>query len=117
MTPGKTAYLMALATLLALCLVWQSASLRNVGYRIESLRRETAEQRDQAVAYRAQLSRLKSPRRILGLVDWLGLQLAEPEPALVDAPAPGADATPPAVSTTRTDTAFTVAEGALDTNP
>ncbi|MCK4375295.1 MAG: hypothetical protein KAX19_08200 [Candidatus Brocadiae bacterium] len=77
MTPGRLIYLMVLATLLALAVVRQSAGLRQCGYRLEELRRESSERRAEHTAHRAHLSKLKNPQRILGLVNWLGLELRE----------------------------------------
>jgi len=84
MTPGKVAYVILLGTVLALAVVWQNALLRNTGYHIQELRTQTAEQRSQRAAYRAHLSKLRNPRRIVRLVAWLGLDLRAPSVAPID---------------------------------
>ncbi len=78
MTPAKVLYLILLCTALALLLVWQSSLARSVGYEVQDLHAEAAEQRAENAAYVAQLGKLKNPRRILALVAWLGLDLHEP---------------------------------------
>ncbi|MHC4592142.1 MAG: hypothetical protein ACYS8L_05545 [Planctomycetota bacterium] len=77
MTPGKLVYVAALATGLALAVVWQSAALCEAGYRLEELEAQAAEQEAEGAIYESHLSKLKNPQRILGLVAWLGLDLRE----------------------------------------
>jgi cell division protein FtsL len=81
MSPAKLAYLVVLGAALALAVVWQSARMREVGYRTQELRTELNQCHAELAARRAHLSKLKNPRRIVALVDWLGLELHEPEPA------------------------------------
>ncbi len=78
MTPGKVAYVMVLATALALAVVWQNALLRSTGYRVHELHTRVAEQHSEQAAHRAHLSRLRNPRRVAHLVSWLGLELEAP---------------------------------------
>ena len=75
--PPRLLCLLLLATALALAVVWQNAALRQAGRRLESLRAELAEERAEQLTYRAHLSKLSSPQRILRLVQWLGLDLSE----------------------------------------
>jgi hypothetical protein len=75
--PPRFLCLLLLATALALAVVWQNAALRQEGRRLESLRAELAEERAEQLTYRAHLSKLSSPQRILRLVQWLGLDLSE----------------------------------------
>ena len=75
--PPRLLCLLLLATALALAVVWQNAALRQAGRRLESLRAELAEERAEQLTYRAHLSKLRSPQRILRLVQWLGLDLSE----------------------------------------
>jgi cell division protein FtsL len=77
MTPRRYACLLALATALALGVVWQSAALRGAAYRLEDLRARVTEQKAELALHRAHVSKLKNPRRILGLAEWLGLDLRE----------------------------------------
>ncbi|MHC4789694.1 MAG: hypothetical protein ACYS8K_10905 [Planctomycetota bacterium] len=77
MTPGKLGYLILLSTLLALGVVWQSATIRQTGYRLEELQDQIAEQEAEAALFQAQLSKLRNPQRIVALVNWLGLELQE----------------------------------------
>ncbi len=80
MSPAKLAYLVILGAALALAVVWQSAQMRRVGYRTQDLRTELNQWHAELAARRAHVSKLKNPRRIVALVDWLGLELHEPEP-------------------------------------
>jgi len=77
MTPRRFLYILGLVTALAMTVVWQSAALRGTGYRLEELRSQIAEQRAEQAIHRAHLSKLKNPRRILALAEWLGLDLEE----------------------------------------
>lgn len=77
MAPGRFIYAVVLATMLALCLVRQNAALRTVGYRLEDLREEIAEEEAERAIYLAHVSKLRNPQRILSLVAWLGLDLCE----------------------------------------
>jgi len=86
MSPAKLIYLALVATALALCIVYQGARLRSVGYSLEELRREIAEQRTDRAIYLAQLSRLKNPGRILGLLARLGIDLREQSVAVAVRP-------------------------------
>ncbi|MGD2174323.1 MAG: hypothetical protein PVJ27_02885 [Candidatus Brocadiaceae bacterium] len=78
MTPGKVLLMMVLSAAFALAVVWQSAAMREAGYRLQDLRSQIVEQRARRAVYLTHLSRLKSPRRIVALLDWLGLDLQEP---------------------------------------
>jgi len=87
MAPARLFYFLLLATALALAVVWQNAALRQAGRRLEALRSEVAGQRAEQLIYRAHLSKLRNPQRIVRLVQWLGLDLSErqvppvPEPS------------------------------------
>ena len=78
MTPGKLLSVAVAATGMALVVVWQSAAIRGVGYRLQELRSEITEQEAQQAIYRAQISKLSSPQRIRRLVTLLGLELHQP---------------------------------------
>ncbi len=84
MTTGKTIYVLALATALALAVAWQGARLRRTGYRVQELKEAVAQQQYRCDMYRAHLSKLKSPQRITALVEWLGLDLLEQPPHLAE---------------------------------
>ncbi len=109
----KFVYGMALATALALCVVWHNAGLRTLGYRLQDLREEIAEQEADRAIYLAHLSKLSNPQRIAGLIAWLGLDLgqhpvahanptpglsAEGQPQVARAASSGSDTAPPAPS-------------------
>ena len=83
MTPARVVYIALVATALALALVLQSAAIRESGYRLEDLRAEIAEVRTEHAVHLAHVSKLKSPRRVLSLVQTLGLGLQE-RPVEVD---------------------------------
>ncbi len=103
MTPTKLLYALALLTALALALVWQSARIRQSGYRVAELRAQIAEQKAELALHEAHLSKLRSPQRIVGLARWLGLELEQravvaahgpeqtdrPQPAVADESADG----------------------------
>ncbi|MCD6416090.1 MAG: hypothetical protein J7M08_05280 [Planctomycetes bacterium] len=80
MTPAKVLCVMLLGVLLALCVLRQSALMRQMGYRIERLQAQMERQQTERARYMAHISRLKSPRRIVGLIAWLGLDLQESRP-------------------------------------
>lgn len=67
----------AVITALALCVVWQGSLARRAGYRQEELRRKIELYAAEAHEYRAQTSKLRSPQRILYLVNYLALDLKE----------------------------------------
>lgn len=69
-------YILAVVTALALCVVWQGALTRQVGYRQELLTRTIEDYEAEAQEYNAQISRLNSPQRILYLINYLALDLA-----------------------------------------
>ena len=107
MTPARVVYITVVGTILALALVLQSAAIRESGYRLEELRAEIAEGQTENAMHLAHISKLKSPRRVLALVEALGLGLEErpvpaagtegvPTDAVTDTsqPAPLADAPP-----------------------
>ena len=71
-------YIQAVVTALALCVVWQGSLARKIGYRQEVLSRRIELRAAEGKEYRAQISRLKSPQRILYLVDSLALNLTHP---------------------------------------
>jgi len=77
MTPAKLAYVVVLATVLALATVRQSNLRLQTGYHLHDLRAQIAEQQAERTVYRTQLSKLRNPQRILRLVAWLGLDLRE----------------------------------------
>ncbi len=85
MAPGKMVYILALATALALTLVYQSSIRLRVGYDLAELQSQIAEERADEQVHQAQLSKLKGPRRIGHLVAWLGLDLQEPTVVLASA--------------------------------
>ncbi|NLW49461.1 MAG: hypothetical protein GXY85_01275 [Candidatus Brocadiaceae bacterium] len=77
MTPIRVTAIIFLATALALGVVWQNARIRQVGYELSALNGRLAEQRAELAIHKAHLSKLKSPQRIVALVEWLGLDLQE----------------------------------------
>ncbi len=82
MTPARVVYITAVGTVLALALVLQSAAIRQSGYRLEELRAGIVEGQTENAIYRAHISKLKSPRRVMMLVEALGLGLEiRPVPA------------------------------------
>jgi hypothetical protein len=86
MTPARLLYVLALVTALALALVWQSARVRQAGYRAAELRAQIAEQKAERAVHGAHLSKLRSPQRVVSLVRWLGLELEERTVALSGRP-------------------------------
>lgn len=66
-------YIQAVITALALTVVWQGSLARTAGYRQEALGRSIEVHAAEGQQYRAQVSRLTSPQRILYLVDALAL--------------------------------------------
>jgi hypothetical protein len=81
MTTPKAIACILLATALALAVVYQSAALRQAGYRLEEARRDIAEEKADYAVYEAQVCKLRSPQRILALAERLGLELERPTPA------------------------------------
>jgi hypothetical protein len=77
MTPTRLAAILLLATGMALAVVHQNARIRQAGYDLSGLYGQIAEQRAELAIHKAHLSKLKSPQRILALVEWLGLDLRE----------------------------------------
>ncbi|MFO7959231.1 MAG: hypothetical protein R6X33_19260 [Candidatus Brocadiia bacterium] len=110
MTPGKVAYVLLLGTVLALAVVWQNATLRRTGYRVQELRTQAAEQRSRTAAYRAHLGKLRNPRRIVRLVAWLELDLRAPSVSPIDG-----TAVAEAEETRETSSPVTVAEAPRQT--
>jgi C4-dicarboxylate-specific signal transduction histidine kinase len=80
---ARILYVQAVLTVLALCVVWQTAYVRLEGYRLEALRREKERCETEVQSCRAHIERLKSPPRILHLVESLRLPLTQltPEPS------------------------------------
>ena len=74
----KAFYVQALVAALALCVVQQGHQVRHVGYRLEELRQQIRSSQVEIQKHKAQISRLKSPQRIVHLVEALGLDLAQP---------------------------------------
>lgn len=73
---------LAVATCLALCVVWQGAELRGTGRRLEHLQREIETLKTDEQKYRAEIERLKGPQRIISAAVRLGLEQASaPAPA------------------------------------
>ena len=68
---------LALSTTLALVVVWQSKLVARAGHDVQGLR--GAFRREKAVGeiYRLQVTQLRSPRRIVKLVDELALELVQ----------------------------------------
>jgi len=78
-------YALVIATALALALVWQGAGMRQVGYDVERLHQQIADQQAQTAMLETHLSKLKSPQRVTTLVAYLGLDLQPPVPAAAPA--------------------------------
>ena len=78
MRVARILYVQAVLTALALCVLWQGVLVRQAGYRLERLRRDAEERQAEVEKYRAQVSKLKSPQRVVQLVEKLGLNLALP---------------------------------------
>jgi len=68
-------YIQAVLTGMALCVVWQGSLTRQAGYRQELLRRGIQSCEADAQDCKAEISKLKSPHRILYLVNYLALDL------------------------------------------
>jgi hypothetical protein len=96
MTPAKTVFLLALATLMALVLVRQAARHRRVGYRLNDLQSDISDEMVLRERYRTDVSTLRNPARLMALVERYGLELrpAAPEPA-TDTPVDSADTLAP----------------------
>ena len=75
MSPGRVIYIIVVATTLAVAVVWQRGQQRDLGYRLEKLNSEVADQEEQRDTYRVHVSKLKSPQRILNIVKQYGLHL------------------------------------------
>ena len=80
MNPVRIIYVLSVVTALALCLVWQTREVRQAGYRLEELRREAECRQTEVHVYQAHVSKLKTPQRILKLVESLGLPLQQSSP-------------------------------------
>ncbi|MFW5914943.1 MAG: hypothetical protein ACOCTQ_00580 [Planctomycetota bacterium] len=76
----KIVLLQLIIVALALCVLWQDRQVMREGLRLEANRQEMAATREGIRRCEAHLSKLKSPQRILRLVDVLGLQLTHPVP-------------------------------------
>jgi len=78
---AKCLYIFAVATALALLVVWQSTVVRSGGYLLARLEKEVEREQWRGRMYRAQVSKLKSPARITRLLGQLGIELeiAPPE--------------------------------------
>jgi cell division protein FtsL len=63
---------------LALCTVWQSRVARREGHRLEELQQRVRRREERIQRCRAHISKLKSPQRIMRLVQSLGLRLQHP---------------------------------------
>jgi len=74
----KVFYVQAIVAALALCIVHEGHETRQIGYRLESMRRETESRVVEAQKRTAQIGRLKSPQRILHLVEALELDIEQP---------------------------------------
>jgi len=77
-TPGKVIYALLIATVLALAVVYQSATRLRIGYQLQDLRSQIVEQQAERVLYQTHLSKLRNPKRVMRLVAWLGLDLQAP---------------------------------------
>lgn len=76
----RTIFVLCVVTALALCVVWQAREGRRAGYRLEELRREAECRQAEVHVYQAHVSKLKTPQRILKLVESLGLPLEQSSP-------------------------------------
>lgn len=72
---------------LALCIVWQSRAVRREGHRLEKIERRAETVERQIQRCEAHISKLKSPQRIMRLVNSLGFDLAHP-PTVQEVPEP-----------------------------
>jgi cell division protein FtsL len=77
----RVIFLQVVVAFLALCVVWQSRMARWEGHRLEKLQRRVQEREEQIQRCRAHISKLKSPQRIMQLVQALGLRLEHPASA------------------------------------
>jgi len=71
---------LAVATALALCVVWQGSLARRAGRELEQMQQELAALKAQEQKHRAEIDRLKSPERIMVQAIRLGLEQARSEP-------------------------------------
>ena len=72
---ARCLFVLAVATALALLVSSQSAQVSSGGYLLVHLEREAQRQEWHGRTYRAQISKLKSPKRIARLLEELGIEL------------------------------------------
>ncbi len=77
MRESKSLYILALTTLLALLVVWESAAIRRKGYALQQISSNLKREQALQYLYRAQITKLSSPQRILRLVRRLELDLVQ----------------------------------------
>ena len=77
MRESRSLYILALTTFLALIVVWESAAIRRKGYALEQINAHLKREQALQGIYRAQITKLSSPRRILRLVKRLELNLVQ----------------------------------------
>jgi len=77
----KLAYVLSVSTVLAVVAIWQSRLLMETGHRLRDIRGELQRQRAIGRLYSAQASKLRSPQRIVHLVNDLQLGLIHPGPS------------------------------------
>ena len=75
MSGAKCVYVLAVATGLALLVIWQSTLVRSTGYQVAQLEEAVREEISRKHKYKAQITKLKSPKRIFRLMQQLGIPL------------------------------------------
>ena len=83
---ARVTCVLAICTALAMAVVWQSKLVAGAGHELQSLRCVIRRERAVGEIYRLQVSQLRSPGRIVKLVDDLALGLVqEPLPEALSA--------------------------------
>lgn len=95
MSGAKCVYILTVATGLALVVIWQSTMVRSTGYQVARLEEAVRKETSRRHKYNAQITKLKSPKRILRLKQQLGIPLVsgsrprKPQPAEESEPPEG----------------------------
>lgn len=80
MSAAKCIYVLAVATGLALLVIWQSTLVRSTGYDVARLEEAVRKEVSRKHKYKAQITKLKSPKRIFRLMQQLGIPLVSGTP-------------------------------------
>ncbi len=74
----KIVFIQIVIASVGLCLLWQSRLVRRTGHRLDQIQKRATDIEAQIQRCEAHLSKLKSPQRILRLVQTLDLDLVHP---------------------------------------